>query len=80
MKVLFYTKENCLLCEEAYMLLELFEKDYALDIEVRDIYSDDAWLEKYQILIPVIETKETTLTAGEINLQSLEAALQRHSS
>lgn len=77
MKVLFYTKENCLLCDEAYLLLELLEKDYDLDIEVRDIYSDDAWLEEYQVLIPVIQTEDTTLTAGEINLQSLEMALQR---
>ncbi|HLR54983.1 MAG TPA: glutaredoxin family protein [Pseudogracilibacillus sp.] len=78
MHVIFYTKQNCPLCEEAYLLLELFEEAYALDIEVRDIYTNDAWLEAYQISIPVIQIKDTILTANDMDVQRIEGALQRH--
>ncbi|SES41737.1 Glutaredoxin-like domain [Salipaludibacillus aurantiacus] len=55
MKVFFYTKEKCPLCDKGLEKLKSLEDSADLEIEMRDIYSKDEWLEKYQIRIPVIE-------------------------
>lgn len=76
MIVHFYTKENCSLCEEAYTLLKMFQHDYQFTIEKRDIYKNDDWLEKYQLLIPVIEIKDKLLTCEEMHYDKIEALLK----
>lgn len=75
-KVIFYTKEVCSLCDEAYALLKMFQRDYPFEIETRDIYQKDEWLAEYQLLIPVIQINDTTLNCEEINISSLEEALK----
>jgi len=65
--VLFYTKENCPLCEEAKMLLELFCDDF----EQRDIHDCDEWLLAYQLMIPVIVIDDEELYGGRINYPTL---------
>lgn len=77
MKVLFYTKENCLLCEEAYTLLELLQNKYEFEIETRDIYTNDEWLEKFQIMIPVIQAGDEIVVGNEINLERLDAMFRK---
>ncbi|SDO40719.1 glutaredoxin family protein [Alkalicoccus daliensis] len=57
MKLYFYTKENCPLCDKAWAKLEDLQREKNFEIEVRDIYTNDDWLEVYQIRIPVIETE-----------------------
>ncbi|MBT2217898.1 glutaredoxin family protein [Virgibacillus dakarensis] len=75
--VIFYTKENCSLCEDAYALLKLLQHDYHFTIEERDIYTNDEWLEEYQLLIPYIKINETELNCEQINYNSLDNALKR---
>ena len=77
MKVFFYTKENCLLCEEAYTLLELLQNKYEFEIETRDIYTNDEWLEKFQIMIPVIQAGDEIVVGNEINLERLDAMFRK---
>ncbi len=55
LKVILYTHETCTLCEDAEALLHVLESVYTLDIEKRDIYTNDVWLEKYMLTVPVIE-------------------------
>ena len=74
----FYTKENCSLCEEAKELLSLLQDTYSFELEERDIYTNDAWLEAYQIRIPVVDINGEQLDANEINYASLERMLKRH--
>lgn len=74
--VLFYTKENCPLCEEAYSLLTLLQRDYIFTIEKRDIYTNDAWLEMYQLQIPYVQIKDVGLNVEQINIDTLEKALK----
>lgn len=50
-----YSKENCSLCDKGLAVLERINTDIPLDITIVDIYQDDALLEKYQIVIPVVE-------------------------
>ncbi|MDY0408863.1 glutaredoxin family protein [Virgibacillus soli] len=77
-KVIYYTKEICSLCEEAKALLIMFQQKYPFELEERDIYTNDAWLEKYQLLIPFVQINETTLNCEQLNMESLEHALAKH--
>ncbi|WP_106496716.1 glutaredoxin family protein [Lentibacillus sp. Marseille-P4043] len=74
--VIFYTKENCSLCEDAHSLLNLLQHDYSFTIEERDIYTNDEWLEKYQLLIPYVKINTTELNCEQINYDSLERVLK----
>ncbi|HLR89288.1 MAG TPA: glutaredoxin family protein [Atopostipes sp.] len=77
-KVIFYTKDVCSLCDDAYALLKMYQRDYQFEIEERDIYTNDAWLEEYQLLIPFVQINETTLNCEELNIVSLEEALKEN--
>jgi glutaredoxin len=54
-KLIFYTKDHCSLCDLAEDLIELLKIDFDFEVEKVDIYQDDQLLEKYQLLIPVVE-------------------------
>ncbi|AXI09953.1 glutaredoxin family protein [Oceanobacillus sp. 143] len=75
LKIILYTKENCTLCIEAESLLSLFKKEYPYELEKKDIYENDALLEEYQLLIPVIELNGKQLNCVEINYDSVENLL-----
>jgi len=77
-KVIFYTKEVCSLCEDAYALLKMFQRDYPFEIEERDIYTNDDWLEEFQLLIPFVQINNTTLNCEELNIISLEKAIKEN--
>lgn len=75
-KVIFYTKEICPLCEEVYALLNIFKQDYSFEIEERDIYTNDEWLETYQLRIPVVEINGQQLDCEKMNYESLKKMLE----
>lgn len=79
MHIIFYTKEVCSLCDDAEALLSAFEMEYPHTLEKRDIYTKEEWLEKYQLLIPVIEINGEQLNCEEINYDSIKALLEKHS-
>lgn len=72
----FYTKEHCPLCDDALALIEILQHDYSFSIEMRDIYSNDEWLEQYQLSIPVVSIGDMELDCTQISLETVEAALQ----
>ncbi|WP_067727150.1 glutaredoxin family protein [Oceanobacillus damuensis] len=74
-QVILYTKATCTLCDEAEALLSSFKKDYPHQLIKRDIYSNEKWLERYQLEIPVIEIDGKQLNAEEINYNSLKLLL-----
>ncbi len=70
MKVTFYTKEKCSLCELAYEMLLDLREEISFELKLVDISkSDDAW-EAYQDMIPVVEIGEEKLW-GRINENEL---------
>lgn len=75
----FYTKDVCSICEDAEALLSIFRHEYPYELEIRDIYSKDEWLEEYQLLIPVIEVNGRQLNCEEINYDSIEQLLKEES-
>jgi len=72
LKIDFYTKDNCALCEEAAALLNIFKSEYSFEIEEKDIYTNDAWLEEYQLLIPAIRMNNTLITCQEMDYETLD--------
>ncbi|WP_249871260.1 glutaredoxin family protein [Oceanobacillus saliphilus] len=71
-QVILYTKHKCSLCEEAEALLSLFSNEYPYHLIKRDIYTNDSWLEEFQLQIPVIEINGKQLNCEEINYKSVE--------
>ncbi|PIC56554.1 thiol-disulfide isomerase [Sporosarcina sp. P12(2017)] len=66
MKIQFYTKPNCALCEEAERMLHLVAEDYPLEWQTINIEEDDEIHEKYMLMIPVIEHEGQVLAYGNI--------------
>ncbi|MEH7401564.1 MULTISPECIES: glutaredoxin family protein [Bacillaceae] len=67
MKLTLFTKENCGLCEEAKDAIRLVQSEYEIEINEIDIYSDDALLEEFQLMIPVIQMNGETVAYGKIH-------------
>lgn len=78
MKVIFYTKENCSLCEDARTLLTMLRHEYPFELEERDIYTNDTWLEEYQLIIPLVQINGRSLNCEEISLEALEQLLKNN--
>lgn len=78
LQVNFYTKENCLLCDDAYALLMLFQEEYAFHINLCDIYKNDMWLEEYQLMIPVVAFGDISINGAEMSYEKLMEGFERH--
>jgi hypothetical protein len=61
-----YSRTSCPLCVEALEELEKLKESMDIEIELVDIYSDDALLEQYQLMIPVVEYEGMVLGYGKI--------------
>ncbi|WP_078378969.1 glutaredoxin family protein [Sutcliffiella halmapala] len=75
MKLVFYTKVDCSLCEKAKKVLNDLQNEMDFTIEEVDIYQDDVLLEKYQIMIPVVELEEEMLGYGIIHKEEIRKRL-----
>ncbi|RXJ01744.1 glutaredoxin family protein [Anaerobacillus alkaliphilus] len=79
MKVTYYSKENCSLCDKGLLVLEQINKDFPLTIEVVDIYKDDDLLMKYQIMIPVVEIAGEEVDYGILSEAKIRDFLEKKS-
>ncbi|WP_102344918.1 glutaredoxin family protein [Bacillus sp. Marseille-P3661] len=68
----FYTKIGCPLCDKGKAVLLELSETYNLKIEDIDIYKDDVLLEKYQIMIPVVEIDGDEVDYGIISKEIVE--------
>ena len=73
MKVVVYSKENCSLCDEAKAILH----ELQVEFEEIDIYKDERWLERYHLMIPVIEIDGEIIAYGRIHKDVIRKRLQR---
>ncbi|AUJ23226.1 hypothetical protein A21D_00111 [Virgibacillus dokdonensis] len=74
----FYTKKACLLCDEAKLMLEFFQDEYDFNVRECDIYTNDLWLEKYQLLIPCVKVNNAILDASQLNWETLRNFLDQY--
>jgi glutaredoxin len=66
MKVILYSKVDCGLCEKAKAVLQELQREFSFEVEEIDIYKDDRLLEKYQLMIPVVEVDGEEVQYGII--------------
>jgi glutaredoxin len=76
-KIIMYSKLDCPLCTKAKAVLEKLGEEFPITIEEVDIYQDDALLEKYQIMIPVVEIDGEEITYGIIEKDLIRKRLQK---
>ncbi|PEX84089.1 glutaredoxin family protein [Bacillus cereus] len=67
MKVVLYTKKDCGLCEKAKQVLKEVQCEYSFQIKEIDIYEDNDLLEKYHLMIPVVEIGGKQVEYGNIH-------------
>ncbi|MGG2063588.1 glutaredoxin family protein [Bacillus sp. S14(2024)] len=67
MEVILYTKEECGLCEKAKKLLQELKTEYVFDLKEINIYEDEQLLEKYHLMIPVVEIEGEEVEYGIIH-------------
>ncbi|WP_138418376.1 glutaredoxin family protein [Aquibacillus sediminis] len=70
-QVILYTKPNCPLCEDAKQLLMIIQQHASFELQEVDIYQDDALLEKYQLMIPVVHMGGKDIDYGQIDLDKI---------
>lgn len=73
MKIVVYSKENCCLCDEAKDIL----RELQVEWEEVDIYKNEQWLERYQLMIPVIEIDGEIVAYGRIHKDVIRKRLQQ---
>lgn len=78
MKVIFYTKKGCSLCDDAKLILEILQKEYNFEIITNDIETNEDWMEKYGINIPVVKIDGEVIQEGIIDLLTIEEKVQEH--
>lgn len=64
MKLILYSKPGCHLCEGLQEKLEQIHQ-IPLDLEVRDITSQEEWFDRYQFEIPVLVWVREHATAAD---------------
>jgi glutaredoxin len=67
MEVILYTKEECGLCKKAKKLLQELKTEYVFDLKEINIYEDEQLLEKYHLMIPVVEIEGEEVEYGIIH-------------
>ena len=75
MRLLFYTKAGCPLCEEAEELLEAAAEHVALEVEKIDIYRDEALFQRYRYRVPVIRLGDLDVLELKFTLDDLLKAI-----
>ncbi|MCT2536055.1 glutaredoxin family protein [Aquibacillus koreensis] len=73
--VILYTKVNCPLCEDAKQLLEFLQLDHPFELKEVDIYQNDDLLEKYQLMIPVVEIDGVEVDYGQVSIDHISKHL-----
>ncbi|WP_409302649.1 glutaredoxin family protein [Peribacillus sp. SCS-155] len=72
-----YSRGNCPLCDKAKLILEEIREESGLTYEEIDIYSDDELIEKYALMIPVLELNGQLIQYGNIDKSMVYAHFQK---
>lgn len=75
-ELIFYTKPNCPLCEEAEEILEEMKDLFGFSISKVNIMKNMNTYEKYRHKIPVIEFADNHSLSGKIDKKELEQKIK----
>ena len=74
-QVIFYTRTQCGLCEDAKITLNLLQDEMGFSIEEEDIDKSDDLTERFGLMIPVVELDGEILQYGQIDYFTLSKRL-----
>ncbi|MGG1630335.1 glutaredoxin family protein [Rossellomorea sp. NRS-1567] len=74
-QVLFYTRNQCGLCEDAKITLKLIQDELGFEIIEIDIEETDELTERFGLMIPVLELDGEILQYGQIDYFTLSKRL-----
>ncbi|PPA70162.1 glutaredoxin family protein [Jeotgalibacillus proteolyticus] len=77
MKVEFYTRPNCGLCDEAKLMLSLVQEEVPFTLIEHNIEERDDWTEEYGLLIPVVKVDGEVVQYGKVDYVTLSKRLQK---
>ena len=78
-RINFYFKEGCWLCETAVEMLNGLEEKFGLSVAMIDITSDETLYEIYRFDIPVLEFRDGTALHGRIRKKDLLQKINENS-
>ena len=73
--VIFYTRSQCGLCEDAKITLKLLQDELNFEILEKDIEESDDLTERFGLMIPVVELDGEILQYGQIDYFTLSKRL-----
>ncbi|MEI5907680.1 glutaredoxin family protein [Bacillus spongiae] len=76
-EIIFYTRKQCSLCEEAKQTLLLVQEDIPFSLVERDISEKDEWTEQFGLMIPVVEIEGEIVQFGVVDFYSISKRLQQ---
>lgn len=75
MTVFFYTRPQCVLCEEGYQTLKLVQQDIGFQIKIVNIEEDNHLHEQFALMIPVVQREKQVVQYGQLDYVTLYEAL-----
>ncbi|HEY4554365.1 MAG TPA: glutaredoxin family protein, partial [Bacillaceae bacterium] len=72
MRLTFYTRTQCPLCEDAKLVLKSLQREYPFEVEEVDISRSDKLTEEYGLMIPVVKMEGKMIQYGLIDPVTIE--------
>ncbi len=76
MKLTYYTRKQCQLCDDGKLVLQLLQKQYSFEIKEVNIDESDELTEQFGLMIPVVEIEGEIVQYGIIDPVTIELFLQ----
>lgn len=76
-KIIMYSKENCMLCNIARIYLEELQEEIPFTFDEIDIYKDEKLLEEYMLKIPFIELDGEEIQSVMVEKEVIRKRLQQ---
>lgn len=70
-----YSRDKCPLCDKAKRVLEEVKVESGIGYKEIDIHTDDDLLEKFGLMIPVVEWKDEVVQFGNVDKSAINRLL-----
>ncbi|WP_317777142.1 glutaredoxin family protein [Peribacillus sp. CSMR9] len=72
-----YSREKCPLCDKAKQILEEVKFESGIGYKEIDIHTDDDLVEKFGLMIPVVEWKDDIVQFGNVDKLALNRLFEK---
>ncbi|MBD8137138.1 glutaredoxin family protein [Bacillus sp. CFBP 13597] len=72
-----YSRDKCPLCDKAKQALQEVKVESGIGYKEIDIHTDDDLLEKFGLMIPVVEWKNEIVQFGNVDKSALNRLLEK---